>query len=153
MPIPIACPGCGLTENGPDSLKGKRVRCKRCKQGFVVGGGPEYYSFALGPTDARDRFAEGLALARRAWSESGPFRWDGRYYQLDCVNPWPIPLQRPHPPIWVCGVGSPSTLEMCAREDLGYMGVNTNTGHRDFINSERRLLEQSYQLYVDRLHG
>ena len=105
----------------------------RLEAGFVVGGGPEYYNFAIGPTDARDRFAEGLALARRAWSEPGPFRWDGKYYQLDCVNPWPTPLQQPHPPIWVCGVGSPTTLEMCARENLGYMGVNVNTGHADFI--------------------
>lgn len=105
----------------------------RLEAGFVVGGGPEYYNFGLPPTDARDRFAEGLALARRAWSEPGPFRWDGKYYQLDAVNPWPRPLQQPHPPIWVCGVGSPSTLEMCARENLGYMGVNVNTGHADFM--------------------
>lgn len=104
----------------------------RLEAGFVVGGGPEYYNFAMSPTIARDQFAEGLALARRAWSEPGPFRWDGRYYQLDCVNPWPRPLQQPHPPIWVCGVGSPTTLEMCAREDLGYMGVNVNTGLADF---------------------
>ena len=105
----------------------------RLEAGFVVGGGPEYYSFALPPTDARDKFAEALALARKAWSVPGPFRWDGKYYQFDIVNPWPLPLQTPHPPVWVCGVGSPSTLEMCARENLGYMGVNTMTGHRDFI--------------------
>ncbi len=105
----------------------------RLEAGFVVGGGPEYYNFALEPTEARGRFAEGLALVRRAWSEPGPFRWDGRYYQLDCVNPWPRPLQAPHPPIWVCGVGSPTTLEMCARENIGYMGVNINTGHADFM--------------------
>jgi alkanesulfonate monooxygenase SsuD/methylene tetrahydromethanopterin reductase-like flavin-dependent oxidoreductase (luciferase family) len=85
------------------------------------------------PTHARDRFAEGLALARKAWSEPGPFRWDGDHYQFDIVNPWPISLQKPHPPIWVCGVGSPSTMDMCAREDIGYMGVNTNVGHADFV--------------------
>jgi hypothetical protein len=39
VPIPIACPGCGWTENGPENLMGKRLKCKRCKQGFVVGGG------------------------------------------------------------------------------------------------------------------
>ena len=105
----------------------------RLEAGFVVGGGPEYYNFAMSPTSARDRFAEALSLARRAWSEPGPFRWDGEYYQLDCVNPWPRPLQDPHPPIWVCGVGSPSTLEMCARENLGYMGVNASQGHVDFV--------------------
>ncbi len=40
MPIPIACPGCGWTETGPDHLKGKKLKCKRCQQSFVVGGGP-----------------------------------------------------------------------------------------------------------------
>jgi len=105
----------------------------RLEAGFVVGGGAEYYSFAIGPTDAREKFAEGLALARKAWSEPGPFRWDGKYYTFDCVNPWPVPLQQPHPPIWVCGVGSPTTLEMCAREDISYMGVNRNVGHADFV--------------------
>ncbi len=105
----------------------------RLEAGFVVGGGPEYYNFAQRPTQARDQFAEALALARKAWSEPGPFRWDGEYYQLDIVNPWPLSLQAPHPPVWVCGVGSPSTLEMCARENLGYMGVNINTGHADFV--------------------
>jgi hypothetical protein len=39
MPMPIACPGCGWTENGPDNLTGKRLKCKRCQQSFVVGGG------------------------------------------------------------------------------------------------------------------
>ena len=105
----------------------------RLEAGFVVGGGPEYYNFAISPTSARDRFAEAFSLVRKAWSEPGPFRWDGEHYQYDCVNPWPRPLQQPHPPIWVCGIGSPSTLEMCAREDIGYMGVNASQGHVDFV--------------------
>ena len=104
----------------------------RLEAGFVVGGGPEYYSFALNPTDAREKFSEALALVRKAWSEPGPFRWDGKYYQFDAVNVWPTPYQRPHPPIWLCGVGSPSTLQTCARENLGYLGVNVNSGPADF---------------------
>ena len=104
----------------------------RMEAGFVVGGGPEFYSFGQNPTEARDRFAEALTLARRAWTEPGPFRFDGRYYALDCVNPWPRPLQQPHPPVWVCGVGSPPTLEMCAREGLNYMGVNFHTATDEF---------------------
>ena len=115
----------------------------RLEAGFVVGGGPEYYNFSMSPTEARDMFAEGLALVRRAWSEPGPFRWDGEYYQLETVNPWPVSLQRPHPPIWVCGVGSPTTLEMCARENLGYMGVNLHAGLRDFAQQCDYFREQA----------
>ncbi len=105
----------------------------RIEAGFVVGGGPEYYNFAQSPADARGRFAEALSLARKAWTEPGPFRWDGQHYQYDIVNPWPVPVQTPHPPVWICGVGSPSTMDMCARENLGYLGVNTNVGHEDFV--------------------
>ena len=69
----------------------------RLEAGFVVGGGPEYYNFDVSPTSARDRFAEALSLVRRAWSEPGPFRWDGEHYQYDCVNPWPRPAADPSP--------------------------------------------------------
>ena len=43
----------------------------RLEAGFVVGGGPEYYNFAMSPTSARDRFAEALSLARRACPNRG----------------------------------------------------------------------------------
>ena len=39
------------------------------------------------------------------------------------MNPWPRPLQQPHPPVWIPGLGSPSTIELCARRGFGYMGV------------------------------
>ncbi len=58
MAIPIACPGCGLTEKGPDHLLGKRLRCKRCKQGFVVGGGPEHANSSAPPAPSSLDFGE-----------------------------------------------------------------------------------------------
>jgi alkanesulfonate monooxygenase SsuD/methylene tetrahydromethanopterin reductase-like flavin-dependent oxidoreductase (luciferase family) len=39
------------------------------------------------------------------------------------VNPWPRPLQQPHPPVWIPGLGSPSTIAFCAERGFGYMGV------------------------------
>jgi alkanesulfonate monooxygenase SsuD/methylene tetrahydromethanopterin reductase-like flavin-dependent oxidoreductase (luciferase family) len=91
--------------------------------GLVVGGGPEYYSYNVNPTEARGRFREAVDLVVRAWTEPGPFSFDGEYYSLPYVNPWPRPLQRPHPPVWVPGLGSPSTIEFCASRGYGYMGV------------------------------
>ena len=65
--------------------------------GLVVGGGPEYYSFSMNPTYARGMFQEGMDLVMRAWTEPGPFEHYGKHWKLKYVNPWPRPLQKPHP--------------------------------------------------------
>lgn len=95
----------------------------RLISGLVVGGGPEYYSYNVNPTEARGRFREAVDLVLRAWTEPGPFTFEGDYYNLPYVNPWPRPLQQPHPPVWIPGLGSPSTIEYCAERGFGYMGV------------------------------
>jgi alkanesulfonate monooxygenase SsuD/methylene tetrahydromethanopterin reductase-like flavin-dependent oxidoreductase (luciferase family) len=91
--------------------------------GMVVGGGPEYYSNGLNPTFAREMFYEAHDLITQAWTRPGPFEFHGRHYQLRYVNPWPRPLQQPHPPIWVPGAGSLETMEFCARHHYAYMGI------------------------------
>lgn len=91
--------------------------------GLVVGGGPEYYSTNVNPTEARPRFREALELVIQAWTRPGPFSFDGEFYRLPYVNPWPVPLQKPHPPVWIPGLGSPSTIQYCAERGFGYMGV------------------------------
>jgi alkanesulfonate monooxygenase SsuD/methylene tetrahydromethanopterin reductase-like flavin-dependent oxidoreductase (luciferase family) len=91
--------------------------------GLVVGGGPEYYSTNVNPTDARPRFREAVDLVIQAWTRPGPFAFDGEFYQLPYVNPWPRPLQQPHPPVWIPGLGSPSTITYCVEHGFGYMGV------------------------------
>ena len=91
--------------------------------GLVVGGGPEYYSFSLNPTHARSMYAEALELVLRAWQDDGPFEHYGEHYKLRHVNPWPRPLQQPHPPIWVPGAGSTETIQMVAKRRWSYMGI------------------------------
>jgi alkanesulfonate monooxygenase SsuD/methylene tetrahydromethanopterin reductase-like flavin-dependent oxidoreductase (luciferase family) len=91
--------------------------------GFVVGGGPEYYSFSINPAEARERFAEAHDLILRAWTEPGPFEFTGKHYRIRYVNPWPRPLQQPHPEVWIPGVGSLETIEFVARHRYAYMGI------------------------------
>jgi alkanesulfonate monooxygenase SsuD/methylene tetrahydromethanopterin reductase-like flavin-dependent oxidoreductase (luciferase family) len=91
--------------------------------GMVVGGGPEYYSFSINPTHARSMFQEAFDLIIRAWTEPGPFEHYGRHWQLRNVNPWPLPLQKPHPPIWIPGAGSVETVRFVAARRFGYMGI------------------------------
>lgn len=91
--------------------------------GFVVGGGPEYFSYAINPTEARERFREVHDLIIRAWTEPGPFRFFSKHYKLNYVNPWPRPVQQPHPDIWIPGVGSFETMEFVAKHRYSYMGI------------------------------
>jgi alkanesulfonate monooxygenase SsuD/methylene tetrahydromethanopterin reductase-like flavin-dependent oxidoreductase (luciferase family) len=91
--------------------------------GMVVGGGPEYFSYQRNPTYARERFREALDLIIAAWTRPGPFIWNSKHYFFRYVNPWPRPLQQPHPPIWIPGVGSMETIEFVAQRRYCYMGI------------------------------
>jgi alkanesulfonate monooxygenase SsuD/methylene tetrahydromethanopterin reductase-like flavin-dependent oxidoreductase (luciferase family) len=103
--------------------------------GMVIGGGPEYFSYQVNPTHARERYREALDLIVKAWTQPGPFLWNSRHYFYRYVNPWPRPLQQPHPPIWIPGVGSLETIEFVAQRRYAYMGVpyfHMNTFRRVF---------------------
>jgi alkanesulfonate monooxygenase SsuD/methylene tetrahydromethanopterin reductase-like flavin-dependent oxidoreductase (luciferase family) len=107
----------------------------RLVAGMVIGGGPEYYSYNVEPTRARERFREALDLIVKAWTTPGPFTWNSKHYFFRYVNPWPRPLQQPHPPIWIPGAGSLETIEFVARRRYCYMGIpyfHINTFRRVF---------------------
>jgi alkanesulfonate monooxygenase SsuD/methylene tetrahydromethanopterin reductase-like flavin-dependent oxidoreductase (luciferase family) len=95
----------------------------RIISGFVRGVGDEYTSFSMNPTYSRERFYEAHDLIIRAWTEPGPFRFEGRHYRFRCVNPWPRPLQKPHPPIWLPSQGSSETVEFAAERRYPFMQV------------------------------
>ena len=75
--------------------------------GFVRGIGAEYHAMGINPVYSQERFAEAHDLIVRAWTEPGPFAYEGKHYQFNYVNPWPRPYQTPHPPIWMPSQGSP----------------------------------------------
>jgi alkanesulfonate monooxygenase SsuD/methylene tetrahydromethanopterin reductase-like flavin-dependent oxidoreductase (luciferase family) len=107
-----------------DVISGGRVTC-----GFVRGIGPEYHNFTMNPATGLERFREAHDLIIKAWTEPGPFRWEGHYYPLEHVNPWPRPLQQPHPPIWVPSQGSGETISWAAERK--YTFVVTFTPHKN----------------------
>ena len=93
--------------------------------GFVRGISAEYYSTGVNPTHSRDRFYEAAELILRAWTEEGPFPYDGRFYRYHYVNPWPRPIQKPHPPVWCPSQGSSETVEWAAKRRFPYLMVFT----------------------------
>jgi alkanesulfonate monooxygenase SsuD/methylene tetrahydromethanopterin reductase-like flavin-dependent oxidoreductase (luciferase family) len=88
------------------------------------------------PVEQRERYREALALVLKAWSAREVFAWNGRHYQLPMVNLWPRPIQQPHPPIWIPGSGSATTVEFVVERDdcfchLSYYGAKNATALGD----------------------
>ena len=93
--------------------------------GFVRGIGAEYHSFGANPAESHDRFHEAHDLIIRAWTETGPFTFEGKYYHVNYVNTWPTPYQKPHPPIWIPSQGSSETIEWASHPSRKYTYLQT----------------------------
>jgi F420-dependent oxidoreductase-like protein len=62
-----------------------------------------------------DRFEEQLAVITGLWGSDGSFSFDGEHYQVSDSPGLPKPVQQPHPPLLIGGVGKRRTPELAAR--------------------------------------
>ncbi|MCC6381354.1 MAG: LLM class flavin-dependent oxidoreductase [Dehalococcoidia bacterium] len=98
-----------------DVLSGGRVVA-----GFPVGTSMDTnFADGIPGAELRERYYEAHDLILQAWKDKSVSHFNGKYTQIRYMNPWPRPLQEPHPPIWIPGGGSIETWEWCA--DLGYL--------------------------------
>ena len=93
----------------------------RIISGFVRGTAVESLQSGIDPTENRERFEEAHDLIIKCWTTPGPFRHEGKYYHYRVVNPWVLPMQKPHPEIWFPGLGSPESVLWAARHQHPYM--------------------------------
>jgi alkanesulfonate monooxygenase SsuD/methylene tetrahydromethanopterin reductase-like flavin-dependent oxidoreductase (luciferase family) len=105
--------------------------------GFVRGVGVEQWWANANPVHNRERFEECHDLILKCWTEPGPFRWEGKHYHFRHVNPWCLPLQQPHPPIWIGGSGEQLTLKVVAR----HANVSNFGGKPDEWRHKREVLQ------------
>ncbi|HTS92745.1 MAG TPA: LLM class flavin-dependent oxidoreductase [Stellaceae bacterium] len=103
-----------------DTISGGRLIA-----GFVRGIGAEYHSSGANPAESHDRFHEAHDLILRAWTQTGPFAFEGKYYHFNYVNTWPRPFQQPHPPIWIPSQGSRETIEWASHSSRRYTYLQT----------------------------
>ena len=96
----------------------------RLVPGIVRGGGVEAFASNTNPAFNRERFEEAHDLIIKTWTQPGPWRWEGNHYQFRVVNPWVLPMQKPHPRIWVPGVSSRETIVWCAQHGYPYIALN-----------------------------
>ena len=111
----------------------------RLVSGWVRGTGRESVAHNIEPHYNWERFQEAHELIVKAWSEPGPFRWEGKHFHYRHVNPWVRPYQKPHPPIWLPGVVSRDSLMWAAEQRIPYIMLAT----------EMEPTKLAFQLYHD----
>jgi alkanesulfonate monooxygenase SsuD/methylene tetrahydromethanopterin reductase-like flavin-dependent oxidoreductase (luciferase family) len=94
--------------------------------------------------ESRERFEEGLAIMRKAWT-SERFSYDGRFYQIPEIALTPRPIQQPHPPLWVAA-NSPDTAEFAGRQGLDILVASP-------INPLPKMFEHVARYREKRAHG
>jgi len=84
---------------------------------------------AFDPPGVRiSRLTEALEVLKGLFAE-GPVTFHGQHYQIDGLDGYPKPVQRPHPPIHI-GAGSKRMLMLAGREadTVGLLNSSTRTG-------------------------
>jgi alkanesulfonate monooxygenase SsuD/methylene tetrahydromethanopterin reductase-like flavin-dependent oxidoreductase (luciferase family) len=115
--------------------------------GMVRGVGCEYFSMAVNPAYSLERHVEAHDLVVRAWTETGPFAFEGKHYHFEYVNMWPRPYQDPHPPIWCPSQGSTETIEWAAHPDRKYTYLQAYSAFESvlrYLNMYRSVAEEKY---------
>ena len=87
---------------------------------FGVGRGQvvyEYNNFKV-PYDSRtQRFQEIVDIILGLWSTPG-FTYHGEYYSVDDLTIAPVPIQQPHPPMYLAVSRTPGSVDVAVSRDL-----------------------------------
>lgn len=111
----------------------------RLVSGWVRGAAKESVTHNASPFINRERFQEAHDFIVKAWTTPGPWRWEGKHLHYRYVNPWCMPLQKPHPPIWMPGIASRETVLWTASNQVPYMALST----------QLEITKQVFKLYHD----
>jgi alkanesulfonate monooxygenase SsuD/methylene tetrahydromethanopterin reductase-like flavin-dependent oxidoreductase (luciferase family) len=77
----------------------------------------EFHGFAMDAAEAEARFAESLDVMTRAWTSRERFSHRGQFWRFDDVILEPVPVQSPHPPLWV-SAGRDASIRAAAERGL-----------------------------------
>jgi probable F420-dependent oxidoreductase len=124
-----------------DQLSGGRLIL-----GVALGGGVDTYpAFGLSPERRVRRFAEGVELLKRLWTDAS-VTFAGDFWRLQDAALEPKPVQRPRPPIWF-GSGNPRGLRRSIELGDGWIGAGSSS--TDEFRENVRLI-RSYLRESDR---
>jgi alkanesulfonate monooxygenase SsuD/methylene tetrahydromethanopterin reductase-like flavin-dependent oxidoreductase (luciferase family) len=82
----------------------------RLDVGFGRGSsGYEYSGYNVNPQESQDRFQESIKIIQGLWT-TPDFTFQGKHFQVSHANLVPLPVQKPHPPIYIAATRMPTTL-------------------------------------------
>ena len=119
-----------------DAMSGGRLE-------FAIGAGwydQEYkaYGYEYPSAGVRLKMLEEALQIYIAMTTQDKATFDGEYYQINEAINQPKPLQKPYPPLWVCGGGEKVTLKLLAKYgDYGNWDVDVD----GFIHKSKILQE------------
>jgi alkanesulfonate monooxygenase SsuD/methylene tetrahydromethanopterin reductase-like flavin-dependent oxidoreductase (luciferase family) len=90
---------------------------------FGVGKGyrkAEFDAFCIPLEEASERFDEAIEVIRKAWTSEDRFSHHGKRWNFENILVEPVPLQSPHPPLWLAA-GSPDSIRRAAREGFNLL--------------------------------
>lgn len=110
---------------------------------YAIGAGwydQEYkaYGYDYPSAGVRLKMLEESLIIYKKMTTEDEASFEGEYYQINKAINKPKPIQKPHPPLWVCGGGEKVTLKLLARYgDYGNWDVDVD----GFINKSNILRE------------
>src|SRR5712691_6422159 len=110
---------------------------------FGVGRGQvvyEYNNFKVEYDSRTQRFQEIVDIILGLWSTPG-FTYHGKYYTVDDMTIAPVPVQRPHPPMYLAVSRTPGSVEVAVSRNLPVL-TSANTPDEDVLGIR--------SLYVER---
>jgi alkanesulfonate monooxygenase SsuD/methylene tetrahydromethanopterin reductase-like flavin-dependent oxidoreductase (luciferase family) len=118
-----------------DQMLGGRMEC-----GLVPGINADYFRpFGLDYDLRKTPTLEFVDYLRAAYGETQPFSWHGENFHTDNARLSVLPLQQPHPPLWMMS-RDPRTLEFCAQKGI-------NPGY--FLIYPRAEAAPRYRVFLD----
>ncbi len=112
--------------------------------GVGLGGTTSVYpAYGLTAERRAARFAEGIRLMKRLWTEPR-VTFEGRFWRLENAAMEPKPFQRPHPPIWFGGHHE-NALRRAVELGEGFIGAGSISGQTfaGQVQVVRRLLAEA----------
>jgi alkanesulfonate monooxygenase SsuD/methylene tetrahydromethanopterin reductase-like flavin-dependent oxidoreductase (luciferase family) len=83
----------------------------RLDVGFGRGtSGYEYAGYNVDPQESQERFRDSIHIVQGLWTTPA-FNYKSRFNTLEQVNLVPMPVQKPHPPIYMAATRTLATLE------------------------------------------
>ena len=102
----------------------------------------EFMRWNLSFDERREMAEEALEIVKKAWTEE-IMTYHGKYWKFDDALPWPMPYQKPHPPIWLA-CASEKTFERAAKENyhIGF-GLDSADVTAEKVDFWRRVWKES----------